>query len=84
MEMVVSGSSQVVSKGVPMRARMIHSLSGKKSAIPYGNKSQVGSHWRQRIAHQFELSPIPAMGHLLFFNSRYSSLSLDARNTYTG
>uniref|UniRef100_A0A8C8TGI4 Kynurenine 3-monooxygenase n=1 Tax=Peromyscus maniculatus bairdii TaxID=230844 RepID=A0A8C8TGI4_PERMB len=31
---------QVVSKGVPMRARMIHSLSGKKSAIPYGNKSQ--------------------------------------------
>lgn len=31
---------QVVSKGVPMRARMIHSLSGKKSAIPYGNSSQ--------------------------------------------
>ncbi|CAH6789554.1 Kmo [Phodopus roborovskii] len=31
---------QIVSKGVPMRARMIHSLSGKKSAIPYGNKSQ--------------------------------------------
>lgn len=31
---------QVVSKGVPMRARMIHSVSGKKSAIPYGNSSQ--------------------------------------------
>lgn len=31
---------QIVSKGVPMKARMIHSLSGKKSAIPYGNKSQ--------------------------------------------
>ena len=33
---------QVVSHGIPMRARMIHSLSGKKSAIPYGTKSQVG------------------------------------------
>ncbi|XP_021538365.1 LOW QUALITY PROTEIN: kynurenine 3-monooxygenase [Neomonachus schauinslandi] len=31
---------QVVSQGIPMRARMIHSLSGKKSAIPYGTKSQ--------------------------------------------
>lgn len=31
---------QIVSNGVPMKARMIHSLSGKKSAIPYGNKSQ--------------------------------------------
>ncbi|XP_062066649.1 kynurenine 3-monooxygenase isoform X2 [Lepus europaeus] len=31
---------QIVSQGVPMRARMIHSLSGKKSAIPYGTKSQ--------------------------------------------
>ncbi|MEJ1270416.1 kynurenine 3-monooxygenase (kynurenine 3-hydroxylase) [Cricetulus griseus] len=40
METAVSGSSQIVSKGVPMRARMIHSLSGKKSEIPYGNKSQ--------------------------------------------
>lgn len=53
MEMVISGSSQVVSKGVPMRARMIHSLSGKKSAIPYGNSSQVGFHWRQWINYQF-------------------------------
>uniref|UniRef100_A0A5F9CW79 Kynurenine 3-monooxygenase n=1 Tax=Oryctolagus cuniculus TaxID=9986 RepID=A0A5F9CW79_RABIT len=31
---------QIVSQGIPMRARMIHSLSGKKSAIPYGTKSQ--------------------------------------------
>ncbi|XP_055275679.1 kynurenine 3-monooxygenase isoform X1 [Moschus berezovskii] len=31
---------QVVAHGIPMRARMIHSLSGKKSAIPYGTKSQ--------------------------------------------
>ncbi|XP_024431740.2 LOW QUALITY PROTEIN: kynurenine 3-monooxygenase [Desmodus rotundus] len=31
---------QVVAQGVPMRARMIHSLTGKKSAIPYGTKSQ--------------------------------------------
>ncbi|KAI4536982.1 hypothetical protein MJG53_020869 [Ovis ammon polii x Ovis aries] len=31
---------QVVAYGIPMRARMIHSLSGKKSAIPYGTKSQ--------------------------------------------
>lgn len=31
---------QVVAQGVPMRARMIHSLSGRKSAIPYGMKSQ--------------------------------------------
>ncbi|XP_077024573.1 kynurenine 3-monooxygenase isoform X2 [Tamandua tetradactyla] len=31
---------QIVSQGIPMRARMIHSLSGKKSSIPYGTKSQ--------------------------------------------
>uniref|UniRef100_A0A8I5SYZ1 Kynurenine 3-monooxygenase n=1 Tax=Pongo abelii TaxID=9601 RepID=A0A8I5SYZ1_PONAB len=31
---------QIVSQGIPMRARMIHSLSGKKSTIPYGTKSQ--------------------------------------------
>ncbi|XP_006868642.1 PREDICTED: kynurenine 3-monooxygenase [Chrysochloris asiatica] len=31
---------QIVSQGIPMRARMIHSLSGKKTAIPYGTKSQ--------------------------------------------
>ncbi|XP_069890363.1 kynurenine 3-monooxygenase isoform X1 [Dipodomys merriami] len=31
---------QVVSQGVPMRGRMIHSLSGKRSVIPYGTKSQ--------------------------------------------
>ncbi|XP_054432684.1 LOW QUALITY PROTEIN: kynurenine 3-monooxygenase [Pteronotus mesoamericanus] len=31
---------QIVAQGIPMRARMIHSLSGKKSAIPYGTKSQ--------------------------------------------
>ncbi|KAL0609477.1 Kynurenine 3-monooxygenase, partial [Plecturocebus cupreus] len=31
---------QIVSQGIPMRARMIHSLSGKKSALPYGTKTQ--------------------------------------------
>ncbi|XP_007940908.2 LOW QUALITY PROTEIN: kynurenine 3-monooxygenase [Orycteropus afer afer] len=31
---------QIVSQGIPMKARMIHSLSGKKTAIPYGTKSQ--------------------------------------------
>lgn len=33
--------SQIVSKGIPMHARMIHSLSGKQSPIPYGKKGQV-------------------------------------------
>ncbi|XP_004711821.1 kynurenine 3-monooxygenase [Echinops telfairi] len=32
--------NEIVSQGIPMRARMIHSLSGKKTAIPYGTKSQ--------------------------------------------
>ncbi|ELK02297.1 Kynurenine 3-monooxygenase [Pteropus alecto] len=32
---------QIVSQGIPMRARMIHSLLGRKSTIPYGTKSQV-------------------------------------------
>ncbi|XP_006924182.1 kynurenine 3-monooxygenase [Pteropus alecto] len=31
---------QIVSQGIPMRARMIHSLLGRKSTIPYGTKSQ--------------------------------------------
>ncbi|XP_013876616.1 kynurenine 3-monooxygenase [Austrofundulus limnaeus] len=31
---------KIVSKGIPMNARMIHSLSGKQSPIPYGRKGQ--------------------------------------------
>ncbi|XP_013012736.2 kynurenine 3-monooxygenase isoform X1 [Cavia porcellus] len=31
---------QIVSQGIPLRGRMIHSLSGKKSALPYGTKGQ--------------------------------------------
>ncbi|KAG9275530.1 kynurenine 3-monooxygenase [Astyanax mexicanus] len=31
---------KIVSMGIPMRARMIHSLSGKCSPIPYGRKGQ--------------------------------------------
>lgn len=60
MELAIPGSSQIVSKGVPMKARMIHSLSGKKSAIPYGNKSQVGLHWTQ-WDYATILSRMPAM-----------------------
>uniref|UniRef100_A0A3Q3M9E9 Kynurenine 3-monooxygenase n=1 Tax=Mastacembelus armatus TaxID=205130 RepID=A0A3Q3M9E9_9TELE len=32
---------KIVSKGIPMHARMIHSLTGKQSPIPYGKKGQV-------------------------------------------
>lgn len=32
---------QIVSKGIPMHARMIHSPNGKQSPIPYGKKGQV-------------------------------------------
>lgn len=32
---------QIVSKGIPMRARRIHTPSGKKYSIPYGKKNQV-------------------------------------------
>uniref|UniRef100_A0A3Q3J3B9 FAD-binding domain-containing protein n=1 Tax=Monopterus albus TaxID=43700 RepID=A0A3Q3J3B9_MONAL len=32
---------KIVSKGIPMHARMIHSLLGKQSPIPYGKKGQV-------------------------------------------
>ncbi|KAL6486959.1 hypothetical protein MHYP_G00035850 [Metynnis hypsauchen] len=31
---------KIVSMGIPMRARMIHSLNGKRSPIPYGKKGQ--------------------------------------------
>ncbi|XP_059841660.1 kynurenine 3-monooxygenase-like [Hypanus sabinus] len=36
----VGMEDQVISKGIPMNARMIHSLSGKKSSLPYGKKGQ--------------------------------------------
>ncbi|XP_074950325.1 kynurenine 3-monooxygenase isoform X6 [Phalacrocorax aristotelis] len=36
----VGMEEQVVSKGIPMRARRIHMLSGKKYSIPYGKKNQ--------------------------------------------
>uniref|UniRef100_A0A8C2TKP5 Kynurenine 3-monooxygenase n=1 Tax=Coturnix japonica TaxID=93934 RepID=A0A8C2TKP5_COTJA len=32
---------QIVSKGIPMHARRIHTLLGKKYSIPYGKKNQV-------------------------------------------
>ncbi|KAL7878009.1 hypothetical protein SRHO_G00046520 [Serrasalmus rhombeus] len=32
---------KIVSMGIPMHARMIHSLNGKQSPIPYGKKGQV-------------------------------------------
>ncbi|XP_004554593.2 kynurenine 3-monooxygenase [Maylandia zebra] len=31
---------KIVAKGIPMHARMIHSLNGKQSPIPYGRKGQ--------------------------------------------
>uniref|UniRef100_A0A3B3XV66 FAD-binding domain-containing protein n=1 Tax=Poecilia mexicana TaxID=48701 RepID=A0A3B3XV66_9TELE len=37
----VGMEDKIVSKGIPMNARMIHSLSGKQSPIPYGKKGQV-------------------------------------------
>ncbi|XP_051869197.1 kynurenine 3-monooxygenase isoform X2 [Pristis pectinata] len=36
----VGMEDRVVSKGIPMNARMIHSLSGKKSSLPYGKTGQ--------------------------------------------
>uniref|UniRef100_A0A3B4ZAX0 Kynurenine 3-monooxygenase n=1 Tax=Stegastes partitus TaxID=144197 RepID=A0A3B4ZAX0_9TELE len=37
----VGMEEKIVSQGIPMHARMIHSLSGKQSPIPYGKKGQV-------------------------------------------
>ncbi|XP_076831090.1 kynurenine 3-monooxygenase isoform X2 [Brachyhypopomus gauderio] len=31
---------KIISNGIPMHGRMIHSLSGKRSSIPYGRKNQ--------------------------------------------
>ncbi|XP_062375027.1 kynurenine 3-monooxygenase [Sardina pilchardus] len=36
----VGMEEKIVSKGIPMHARMIHSLSGKRTPIPYGKKGQ--------------------------------------------
>ncbi|XP_051231355.1 kynurenine 3-monooxygenase [Dicentrarchus labrax] len=36
----VGMEDKIVSQGIPMNARMIHSLSGKQSPIPYGKKGQ--------------------------------------------
>ncbi|XP_060087509.1 kynurenine 3-monooxygenase isoform X2 [Heteronotia binoei] len=36
----VGMEDQIVRKGIPMRARRIHTLSGKQYSIPYGTKSQ--------------------------------------------
>lgn len=36
----VGMEDKIVSKGIPMHARMIHSPSGKRSPIPYGKKGQ--------------------------------------------
>ncbi|XP_044071156.1 kynurenine 3-monooxygenase isoform X2 [Siniperca chuatsi] len=36
----VGMEEKIVSQGIPMHARMIHSVSGKQSPIPYGKKGQ--------------------------------------------
>ncbi|XP_030011111.1 kynurenine 3-monooxygenase isoform X1 [Sphaeramia orbicularis] len=36
----VGMEEKIVSQGIPMHARMIHSLTGKQSPIPYGKKGQ--------------------------------------------
>uniref|UniRef100_A0A8C1TPG2 Kynurenine 3-monooxygenase n=1 Tax=Cyprinus carpio TaxID=7962 RepID=A0A8C1TPG2_CYPCA len=36
----VGMEDKIVSKGIPMHARMIHNLNGKRSPIPYGKKGQ--------------------------------------------
>uniref|UniRef100_A0A4W6D2J0 Kynurenine 3-monooxygenase n=1 Tax=Lates calcarifer TaxID=8187 RepID=A0A4W6D2J0_LATCA len=36
----VGMEEKIVSQGIPMHARMIHSLNGKQSPIPYGKKGQ--------------------------------------------
>ncbi|NXV72205.1 KMO monooxygenase, partial [Atlantisia rogersi] len=36
----VGMEKQIVSQGIPMRARRIHTPSGKKYSIPYGKKNQ--------------------------------------------
>jgi len=36
----VGMEDEIVSKGIPMHARMIHSVGGKESEIPYGKKGQ--------------------------------------------
>ncbi|XP_064174169.1 kynurenine 3-monooxygenase [Anguilla rostrata] len=36
----VGMEEKIVSKGIPMRARMIHALNGTRSPIPYGKKGQ--------------------------------------------
>ncbi|XP_056465713.1 kynurenine 3-monooxygenase [Gadus chalcogrammus] len=36
----VGMEEKIVSKGIPMHSRMIHSLNGKQSPIPYGKKGQ--------------------------------------------
>ncbi|KAM4607104.1 kynurenine 3-monooxygenase [Polymixia lowei] len=36
----VGMEEKIISKGIPMHARMIHSLNGKQSPIPYGKKGQ--------------------------------------------
>lgn len=43
---------QVVSRGIPMRARMIHSLSGKKVCYSLWDKVTVYSFYKQRRSKQ--------------------------------
>uniref|UniRef100_A0A3B3C5L9 Kynurenine 3-monooxygenase n=1 Tax=Oryzias melastigma TaxID=30732 RepID=A0A3B3C5L9_ORYME len=48
----VGMEDKIISKGIPMHARMIHSLSGKQSPIPYGKKGQV-NHTALRVSDFF-------------------------------
>ncbi|CAB1312491.1 unnamed protein product [Coregonus sp. 'balchen'] len=42
----------IVSKGIPMHSRMIHSLNGTQSPIPYGKKGQTYSNTKLNFAHK--------------------------------
>lgn len=47
---------QIVSNGIPMHARMIHSVNGKRSPIPYGKKGQVGQYQHYFVTAQIYAS----------------------------
>ncbi|XP_796984.1 kynurenine 3-monooxygenase [Strongylocentrotus purpuratus] len=69
---------EVVKSGIPMHARLIHSLDGKKSAQPYGTKGEAILSVDRRKLNELLLSAAEKVESVtMHFHHRLSQLDLD-------
>lgn len=89
---VMSNIVQVISLGIPMKARMIHSHSGNTTPIPYGKKGQVWippvffysqtSLWKDRCSEQYSWVIFQVRIYLFFVLKKWPVVHISQPNVW--